>query len=134
MPTLSPLVEQGLYRVVQEALTNAVKHAPDSAIRVRITHEADRTRVSVVNAAPSADGPAHASEAPATGPRLRLPARSRPFRAPAARRPLRVLPFRPRPVRRGRPLPALLVRRHAGDEGHRVRKPALTRDLCPARG
>ncbi|GGY97497.1 hypothetical protein GCM10010365_14910 [Streptomyces poonensis] len=39
---------------------------------------------------------------------------------------MRVLPFRPRPVGRGRPLPALLVRRHAGDEGHRAREPALT--------
>lgn len=66
MPTLSPLVERGMYRVVQEALTNAVKHAPDSAIRVRITHEADRTRVSVVNAAPP-DRPAHAAEGPTAG-------------------------------------------------------------------
>ncbi|GAA2268072.1 two-component sensor histidine kinase [Streptomyces ruber] len=65
--TLSPLVERGLYRVVQEALTNAVKHAPASAVRVRITHEAARTRVSVVNAAPPADGPAHAPGGPASG-------------------------------------------------------------------
>ncbi|MGW6843853.1 sensor histidine kinase [Streptomyces sp. NPDC054958] len=67
VPTLSPLVERGMYRVVQEALTNAVKHAPDGAIRVRITHEADRTRVSVVNAAPPADGPSHAAEGPTAG-------------------------------------------------------------------
>ncbi|GGY97503.1 sensor histidine kinase [Streptomyces poonensis] len=65
--TLSPLVERGLYRVVQEALTNAVKHAPASAIQVRIIHEAARTRVSVVNAAPPADGPAHAAAGPASG-------------------------------------------------------------------
>ncbi|MFG2713221.1 sensor histidine kinase [Streptomyces goshikiensis] len=67
VPPMSPLVERGMYRVVQEALTNAVKHAPDCAIRVRITHEADRTRVSVVNAAPSAGGAAHAGEGPASG-------------------------------------------------------------------
>ncbi|MFJ6770158.1 sensor histidine kinase [Kitasatospora sp. NPDC091257] len=67
VPTLSPLVERGMYRVVQEALTNAMKHAPDGAIRVRITHEADRTRVSVVNAAPPADGPAHTAEGPTSG-------------------------------------------------------------------
>ncbi|MDT0548697.1 MULTISPECIES: histidine kinase [Streptomyces] len=66
-PTLSPLAERGMYRVVQEALTNAMKHAPDGAIRVRITHEADRTRVSVVNAAPPADGPAQAAEGPTSG-------------------------------------------------------------------
>ena len=67
VPTLSPLVERGMYRVVQEALTNAVKHASDRTIRVRITHEADRTRVSVVNAAPPAVGPAHAAEGQAGG-------------------------------------------------------------------
>ncbi|MFE9661043.1 histidine kinase [Streptomyces sp. NPDC005955] len=66
-PPLSPLVERGMYRVVQEALTNAVKHASDCAIRVRITHGADRTRVSVVNTASSAGGPAHAGEGPAHG-------------------------------------------------------------------
>ncbi|MEV7911533.1 sensor histidine kinase [Streptomyces griseus] len=59
VPALSPLVERGMYRIVQEALTNAVKHAPGRQIRVRITHRADRTHVSVVNAAaPSPDGPA----------------------------------------------------------------------------
>lgn len=67
VPTLSPLLERGVYRVVQEALTNAVKHAPGSAIRVRIAHDADRTRVSVVNAAPQDDGPAPATEGPTVG-------------------------------------------------------------------
>ncbi|WP_327241196.1 sensor histidine kinase [Streptomyces sp. NBC_01320] len=262
MPILSALVQRGIYRAVQEALTNAVKHAPDGEIRVRISHEADRTRVNVVNAAPPADRPAFAAEGPmigaggrgltglrervtvlggslwtgpyqggfrvtavlphqvaacpgtptpqpetapapcgphagsahpgtdtvvpesvkrlasvrnaarrrlrgscrrsrllrtlsrlpglavdnqraaavpvrradhrpaprrtrflAAGPRLPLPARPRPFRTSTARSPLRVLPIRPRPVDRGRPLPALLVRQHAGDEGHRARKP-----------
>ncbi|MFE7139631.1 histidine kinase [Streptomyces sp. NPDC057644] len=66
-PPLSCLVERGMYRVVQEALTNATKHAPDCSISVRITHEPDRTRVSVVNALPSAGGPAHASAGPAGG-------------------------------------------------------------------
>ncbi len=66
VPPMSPLVERGMYRVVQEALTNAVKHAPDCAIRVRITHEANRTHVSVVNAAPPG-GPAHAGEGPTSG-------------------------------------------------------------------
>lgn len=66
-PPLSCLVERGMYRVVQEALTNATKHAPDCSISVRITHEPDRTRVSVVNAVPSAGGPAHAGAGPANG-------------------------------------------------------------------
>lgn len=59
----------------------------------------------------------------AAGPRLTIPARPCPFRAPTALHPLRVLPIRPRPVDRGRPLPDLLARQHAGDEGHRARKP-----------
>ncbi|MFF2639569.1 sensor histidine kinase [Streptomyces niveus] len=51
-PGLSPLVERAVYRVVQESLTNAAKHAPGAAVRVRITHEAGRTRVTVTNTAP----------------------------------------------------------------------------------
>ncbi|MEU7019460.1 histidine kinase [Streptomyces sp. NPDC046203] len=67
VPPMSPLVERGMYRVVQEALTNAVKHAPDCSIRVRITHAPDRTHVSVVNAAPSADPAAYVREGSASG-------------------------------------------------------------------
>lgn len=51
VPVLPPMVERGMYRVVQEALTNALKHAPDSKVSVAIDHEPDRTRVTVVNAA-----------------------------------------------------------------------------------
>ncbi|SCF96964.1 Signal transduction histidine kinase, partial [Streptomyces sp. Ncost-T6T-2b] len=65
-PTLSPLVERGLYRIVQEALTNALKHAPGGAIRLRIAHRTDRTHVTVVNDAPT--GTAMAAEGPAEGP------------------------------------------------------------------
>ncbi len=49
-PTRSPLVERAVYRVIQEALTNATKHAPGSTVHVTITHAADATRVRVVNA------------------------------------------------------------------------------------
>ncbi|WP_439082733.1 sensor histidine kinase [Streptomyces sp. WL006] len=57
-PALSPLVERGMYRIVREALTNAVKHAPGGAVRVEVAHLTDRTRVTVVNATPSrATGP-----------------------------------------------------------------------------
>ncbi|MEV8629550.1 histidine kinase [Streptomyces sp. NPDC051079] len=51
VPVLPPLVERGIYRVVREGLTNSVKHAPGSAVRIRIDHALDHTRVSVVNAA-----------------------------------------------------------------------------------
>ncbi|MGA5064416.1 sensor histidine kinase [Streptomyces exfoliatus] len=67
VPALSPLVERGMYRVVQETLTNAVKHAPGASIRVGITHEADRTRVSVESAAPPADDPTHQPEGTQAG-------------------------------------------------------------------
>ncbi|MFJ8255032.1 sensor histidine kinase [Streptomyces sp. NPDC094466] len=66
-PPLSSLVERGMYRVVQEALTNATKHAPDCPISVRIVHESDRTRVSVVNAVPPAGLPARTSVGPERG-------------------------------------------------------------------
>ncbi|QHY99051.1 Sensor histidine kinase DesK [Streptomyces sp. S4.7] len=50
-PGLSPLVDRAVYRVVRESLTNAAKHAPGGAVRVRITHEGGRTDVRVTNAA-----------------------------------------------------------------------------------
>ncbi|MGW3085553.1 sensor histidine kinase [Streptomyces sp. NPDC001108] len=53
-PSLSPLVGHAVYRVVQESLTNAAKHAPGSAVRVRIAHADGRTEVAVVNTAPPA--------------------------------------------------------------------------------
>ncbi|WP_416969942.1 sensor histidine kinase [Streptomyces sp. 4F14] len=53
-PSFSPLVEHAVYRVVQESLTNATKHAPGSAVHVRIAHEDGRTEVDVTNSAPPA--------------------------------------------------------------------------------
>ncbi len=51
-PSLAPLVDRAVYRVVQESLTNATKHAPGSAVEVRIRHEAGATEVRVLNSAP----------------------------------------------------------------------------------
>ncbi|WP_424185397.1 sensor histidine kinase [Actinokineospora sp. G85] len=53
-PDLSPLVDRAVYRVVQESLTNATKHAPGSAVRVRITHSGGWTEVRVRNSPPPA--------------------------------------------------------------------------------
>lgn len=53
-PGLSPLVERAVYRVVRESLTNAAKHAPGAAVRVRITHSGGRTEVRVTNSAATA--------------------------------------------------------------------------------
>ncbi|MEZ4552759.1 MAG: sensor histidine kinase [Dehalococcoidia bacterium] len=44
---LSPAVELAAFRIVQEALTNAMKHAPGSAVRVRIERGAASLRVEV---------------------------------------------------------------------------------------
>ncbi|MGX7827113.1 histidine kinase [Actinokineospora sp. 24-640] len=46
-------VERPAYRVVQEALTNAAKHAPGAAVSVRITTRAGESAVTVRNAAPA---------------------------------------------------------------------------------
>ncbi|MFJ4694239.1 sensor histidine kinase [Streptomyces sp. NPDC088766] len=55
--TRTPLLsELAAYRVVQEALTNATKHAPGAPITVRVSHRADETVVSVFNGLPSEEG------------------------------------------------------------------------------
>jgi signal transduction histidine kinase len=41
-----------VHRVVQEALTNAAKYAPEAEVTVRVVREADRTRVSVSDTGP----------------------------------------------------------------------------------
>ncbi|GAB1691842.1 sensor histidine kinase [Krasilnikovia sp. M28-CT-15] len=49
-PTTSAMHDHALYRVVQEALTNATKHAPGSAVEVHLTSEPAQTVLRVVNA------------------------------------------------------------------------------------
>ncbi|WP_020667859.1 sensor histidine kinase [Amycolatopsis nigrescens] len=49
-----PMVERAAYRVVQESLTNAAKHAPGAAVTVRVSRSADETLVSVRNEDPPA--------------------------------------------------------------------------------
>lgn len=50
------LAELAAYRVVQEALTNATKHAAGAPITVRLSHRADDMVVSVFNELPSGGG------------------------------------------------------------------------------
>lgn len=45
----SPPVQRAAYRVVQEALTNAAKHAPSAFVRVRLQIRAEQLEVSVSN-------------------------------------------------------------------------------------
>lgn len=51
---LPPMVDRAAHRVVQEALTNANKHAPGAAVAVRIRRGAADTTVTVRNAPPPA--------------------------------------------------------------------------------
>ncbi len=46
-------VDASVYRIVQEALTNALKHAPGSHVRIRLTRSASGVEVEVVNSAPA---------------------------------------------------------------------------------
>ncbi|WP_326659011.1 sensor histidine kinase [Streptomyces sp. NBC_00385] len=50
--TSPPMVEETVQRVVQEALTNAAKHAPGAEVRVHLERWTDRTSVTVTNEAP----------------------------------------------------------------------------------
>ncbi|MFC6023512.1 sensor histidine kinase [Plantactinospora solaniradicis] len=69
---LAPAAGQAAYRVVQEGLTNAAKHAPGRAVTVRVTWEPDALLITLVNplpdgAAPSGDGSSPSDPAVAAG-------------------------------------------------------------------
>ncbi|MFJ3937105.1 sensor histidine kinase [Streptomyces parvus] len=64
---LPPAVGRAAHRVVQEALTNAAKHAPGASVSVELSHTAGETRVTVHNGAPAA-GAAGRSAQPAAQP------------------------------------------------------------------
>ncbi|MBT2445474.1 two-component sensor histidine kinase, partial [Streptomyces sp. ISL-36] len=64
--SLSGMADRALHRVVQEALTNAAKHAPGASVKVRITYGEAAVGVRVVNGPPPA-GEDPAGRAPAGG-------------------------------------------------------------------
>jgi signal transduction histidine kinase len=47
LPQLTPAAELAAYRVVQEALTNTVKHATGARVRITIDHTPDAVRIEV---------------------------------------------------------------------------------------
>ncbi|KUL31717.1 sensor histidine kinase [Actinoplanes awajinensis] len=53
---LSPGVELSAYRIVQEALSNAIRHAPGAPVRVRIAYRPASLGVRIGNAAPARPG------------------------------------------------------------------------------
>ncbi|MFF5365577.1 sensor histidine kinase [Streptomyces sp. NPDC013187] len=54
---LPPGVELSAYRIVQEALSNALRHAPGARITVRLGYEPDGLAVEIVNGRPTAPPP-----------------------------------------------------------------------------
>jgi signal transduction histidine kinase len=57
---LAPGIDLSAYRIVQEALSNAIRHAPGAEVRVVLDYRADGLAVRVVNSAPrqpAAPGP-----------------------------------------------------------------------------
>jgi signal transduction histidine kinase len=50
---LSPGVDLTAYRIIQEALTNVVRHAPGATAAVRVTYEPSHVCVEVTNSAPA---------------------------------------------------------------------------------
>jgi signal transduction histidine kinase len=56
-PGWPPLTSQAAHRVVQEALTNAARHAPGASVDVTITHAGTETRIEVVNEGGAAGKP-----------------------------------------------------------------------------
>ena len=68
-------VELAAYRIVQEALTNARRHAPGAPVRVLLAYGAESLRITVTNdARASANGPAPAGGEPAAEPASGSPA------------------------------------------------------------
>ncbi|WP_242907518.1 sensor histidine kinase [Actinomadura terrae] len=63
----SPAVGRTAYRVVQEALTNARKHAPGAAVRVEARYRADGVRLTVLSAAPEREPDAALAALAASG-------------------------------------------------------------------
>jgi signal transduction histidine kinase len=54
LPT-DPTLEAAVYRLVQESLTNVVRHATGAAVEVTVWRDADHLAVHVINAAPAAE-------------------------------------------------------------------------------
>jgi signal transduction histidine kinase len=82
--SLPPGVDLTAYRIIQEALTNAVRHAPGSAASVRVTYELSHVCVAVTNTAPvQAPSPVQARPPVPVGAALSRGASAGPVTAPA---------------------------------------------------
>ena len=59
LPVLPTNVDLATYRIVQEALTNATKHAPGSPVRLRLDSTPQHLRITVGNGPPPRDPASH---------------------------------------------------------------------------
>ncbi|MEU0938841.1 histidine kinase [Embleya sp. NPDC005971] len=66
-------VQLSAYRLVQESLSNVVRHARGATVRVHVTGDASALRITVVNSAPEAAEPAGASGTPGAAKALGRP-------------------------------------------------------------
>lgn len=82
---LPPGIDLTAYRIIQEALTNAVRHAPGAAASVQVTYEPSHVCVAVTNAAPAqAPPPVQAQPPVPVGAVVARGASVGPVTAPAA--------------------------------------------------
>jgi signal transduction histidine kinase len=82
---LPPGVDLTAYRIIQEALTNAVRHAPGAGASVRVTYEPSHVSVTVTNTAPAqAPSPAQVQPPVPVGAAVARGASAGPVTAPAA--------------------------------------------------
>ena len=51
-PALSPIVDMAVYRVVQQAISNALQHAPGAWLRIEVTQTGDQLETTIVNGPP----------------------------------------------------------------------------------
>lgn len=68
VPVLPPLADRALYRVVQEALTNATRHAPGAPVTGRLTVRTDTVAVRLTNPLPEPSGREPSRTGPASEP------------------------------------------------------------------
>ena len=79
---IAPAVQLCAYRVVQEALTNAVKHSPGASADVRVTADGETLLVAVTSSlGPPAENAAEGSGTGLEGLRVRVAALGGEFRA-----------------------------------------------------
>ncbi len=56
-PALPPMTERAVFRVVQEALTNAAKHAEGAPVTVALSRDSAQAQVTITNAPPPSGAP-----------------------------------------------------------------------------